>query len=187
MIKFILHGGNLGDNNSENYGFFREMSFGHTKKTNLLMCYFAAEKKNINDKFVRHSKKFKNFAKSRKINFILADEDKFVEQIRWSDVIYLAGGFSTDDLVRKISIVKELPRIFDGKVVGGSSAGANCLAKYYYGNEIKKIEKGLGILNIKTYCHYKPEDRKIVEKLVSYKEKLPLLVLPNYKWVVMYK
>jgi peptidase E len=151
------------------------------------MTYFSSDEDRVEDKYNRHSTTFRRFAKDKIVNFRLAKVHEFAEQTKWADAIYLAGGFATSLMVKGLALTKSLDKLFEGKIVGGTSAGANCLARYYYGNEIKKIEEGLGILNIKTYCHYKPENRKTVEKLASHKEKLPLLVLPNYKWVIMYK
>src|SRR3989344_5814568 len=163
MIKFILHGGNLGDNNKDNYSFFNESTRIKSKDVNILMCYLSSEDENIiSDKFRRHSSKFKRFAGGKSTHFKLAEVDKFSDQVKWSDLVYLAGGFETSDFVEKMSVTKNLELLFEGKVVAGSSAGVNCLAKYYYGNTIQRIESGLGIINIKTYCHYKPGDEKIV-------------------------
>lgn len=187
MIKFVLHGGNLGDKNPDNFGFFKEMVIGNKRNLNLLMTYFSSDEYKVEDKFKRHSETFRYFANNKSIDFKLAEVNNFSEQVEWADVIYLAGGFATDKLVKNLSLTKHLEKLLESKIVGGSSAGAGCLAKYYYGNETQKIEEGLEILNIKTFCHYKPKDKEIVEKLSAYKEKLPLLVLPNYKWVIMYK
>ena len=187
MIKFVLHGGDLGDKNRDNYGFFKEMTTGNSRNLNLLMTYFANDENKVEDKFKRHGDAFRYFAKDKSTDIKLAEVNKFPEQVKWADVIYLAGGVATEELVNKLSLIKNLEKLFDGKVVGGSSAGANCLSKYYYGNESQKIGNGLGILNIKTFCHFKQKDTKFVEKLASYKEKLPLLVLPSYKWVVIFK
>ena len=187
MIKFILHGGNFGDENSDNTGFIKEITAGDKKNINFLINCFACDDNKVDDKYARHTIKFKHFGKGKKINFKLAEVGIFSEQVKWADVIFLEGGASTDRLVDKLSLTKDLEMLFEGKVVGGSSAGVNCLAKYYYGNEIQKIEAGLGILNIKTFCHYEAKDKEVIEKLAAYKEKLPLLILPNYKWVVMYK
>ena len=187
MTKFILHGGHAGDENSDNHSFFKEMTQGSKKKINFLINGFACDYDKVDDKFRRHADKFRNFSKDKKINFKLSELDKFSAQLKWADVIYIEGGAATEGLVKKLSLTKNLDKLLEGKVIGGSSAGVNCLAKYYFGNTSQKIGKGLGILNIKTYCHYDPKDKKVIEKLASYKEKLPLLVLQNYKWVVMYK
>src|SRR3989344_4727734 len=171
MIKFVLHGGNLGDKNQDNYGFFKEMTIGNKENLNLLMTYFASDENKVEDKFKRHSETFRYFAKGKNVEFKLAEVNNFPEQVKWADLIYLAGGFATDKLIKKLAVTKNLGKLLEGKVVGGSSAGVNCLAKYYYGNEVQKIERGLGILDIKSYCHYKQGDIKIIKKLASYKEK----------------
>lgn len=86
--------------------------------------------------------------------------------------------------------MKKIPRIeelFEGKIIGGSSAGSYVLGRCYWGNDSHMLGDGLGILNIKIFCHYKPADKKNLETLKEFKEDFPILVLPDYKWVVFYK
>lgn len=186
MIKFVLHGGNTSEVNKDNNSFFREMTVNQKKSLKVLLCYFACEEEDIDKKFKQDIGKFKKYSIKKKLEFDVAEVKTFGEQIKKSDAIYLRGG-NTSWLVNKLMRTKDLEKLLEGKVVGGSSAGVYCLAKYYFGNDSKKLGKGIGVLNIKAFCHYRNNDTIIIEKLTSYKEKLPLLILPNYKWVVMYK
>ncbi|KKQ26127.1 MAG: hypothetical protein US62_C0009G0013 [Candidatus Woesebacteria bacterium GW2011_GWA1_37_8] len=186
MIKFVLHGGDFGDKNSDNIGFYKEMTSGRNKPINFLINCFSCDENRVLDKFQRHSALFKKYCAGKTIVFKLADEDKFIKQLKWADVVFFEGGGSTEKLVEKLSKYDNFDKLLENKVVGGSSAGANCLSKYFYGNMSQKIGKGLGILNIKTFCHYVSGDYKITQELSEYKEKIPLLILPNYKRVVIY-
>ncbi len=187
MIKFVLHGGDAKPKNKDNIGFFSEMTDGLRGRIKILFNCFACDDEVIADKYKRNCEKFKLYSVNKNLKFALADPKKFVRQIKWADVVFIHGG-STEKLVNKLlPFISQFENLLEGKVVGGSSAGVYCLSKYYYGNVSQKIGKGSGILNIKSYCHYDPKDRLVVEKLASYKEKLPLLILTNYKWVVMYK
>ncbi|MDP3093492.1 MAG: Type 1 glutamine amidotransferase-like domain-containing protein [bacterium] len=117
----------------------------------------------------------------------MASENDFAEQVRNADIIFLAGG-KTFRLVKKLSKFPDLERSFKNKIVVASSSGVYVLSKYFCTNFPPKLGKGLGILNIKTFCHYDQKTYgKWLKKLIAHKKSLPILTLPNYKWVVIYK
>jgi len=185
MTKFVLHGGSVGDENEDNFGFFKEMTQIDKGQVNFLICCFACDKDRVEDKFRRHSDLFEKYSDGKVIDFYLADENIFEKQLGLADVLFLEGGGSTEQLVEKLSKFGKFSSLIEGKIVGGTSAGANCLAKYFFGNMSQKVGKGLGVLNIKTYCHFPESDNKNVSKLANYKEILPLILLPDYKWMVV--
>jgi hypothetical protein len=82
MTKFILHGGNLGDENIDNYGFFEEMVRSSKPDLNLLMTYFSSDEDRVEDKYNRHSTTFRRFAKDKIVNFRLAKVHEFAEQTK---------------------------------------------------------------------------------------------------------
>jgi hypothetical protein len=186
MIKFVLHGGNSSEINLDNNSFFKEMTVSEKNKLRILLNYFSREESEIAKLSDQDMKRFKKLSVSKNLEFEIAQPDKLSEQLKRADVMYMRGGW-TNWLTEKLLLTRNLNKLLDNKVIGGSSAGVYTLTKYYYGNDSKRLGKGLGILPIKAYCHYEPKDMKVINKLASYKERLPLLVLPNYKWVVMYK
>jgi hypothetical protein len=186
MIRFVLHGGDTSEKNCDNNSFFKEMTLGKKGKVQVLLNYFARPDWEIIELSKQDIKRFKLESVNKNLEFDVAKNNEFSKQLEWADVMYMRGGV-TSLLTKKLSRTPNLENLFDGKTIGGSSAGVYALVKYYFCNDEKKIGKGLGILNIKAYCHYGQKDREVVEKLASYKEKLPLLVLPNHKWTVIYK
>ena len=58
------------------------------------------------------------------------------------------------------------------KIIIGVSAGTNFLSKLYFSNDREKVEVGLGVLPIKTICHFSAEKNKKVA-LLSAKKRLP--------------
>lgn len=186
MIKFVLHGGHTSKANMDNSGFYREMTADQKGKLKILLNYFARKEEDIERLSRQDIQKFKKYSANKNIEFKIAKSDNLESQLKWADVMYMRGGW-TEWLTKKLSKTPNLEKSFDDKVIGGSSAGVYTLVKYYYGNDSKRIGKGLGILSMKAYCHYETKDKAIVKKLSSYKEKLPLLILPIYKWVVIYK
>ncbi len=187
MTKFILHGGNVGDDNLDNQDFFKEVTRGLEGQINCLINGFACDPARVEDKYKRHSQKFLEYSANKNISFQLANEKSLIEQIAWANVIFFEGGGSTESLMHKLKPFKLTGKSFENKVVSGSSAGANIFSKYFFGNESQKIGDGLGILDIKIVCHGNEFlDNKAIDELNTHKEHLPLIVVPDYKWVVLY-
>jgi len=186
MTKFILHGGDTKEINQDNNSFFRDMTLGSKGKTLVLLNYFAREDNEVKGLAEQDKQRFLQNSDNRNLEFEIARPERLAEQLSRAEIMYMRGG-ETNWLKEKLLMTPNLTELFNNKVIAGSSAGVYVLSKYYWGNDTNKLGDGLGILNLKTYCHYKPEDEGIVNKLTAYKEKLPLLVLPNYKWAVFYQ
>lgn len=186
MTKYILHGGNTREINSDNDGFFREMTQGSKGRTLVLLNYFSKISNEV-EKFAGQDKgRFLENSENKDLEFEIAQTDKLAEQLARAYVMYMRGG-ETGRLLEKLSQTPNLQKHFSGKVVAGSSAGVYALAKCYWSKDLGRLGDGLGILNLKAFCHYKREDEASVEQLFHYKEKLPLLVLPDYKWQVVFE
>lgn len=186
ITKYILHGGNSKEINPENDSFFREITLGSKGKVLVLLNYFSREESEAPTLAEQDKKRLLQNSDNKNLEFEIAKPKKLAEQLKRAYAMYIRGG-ETTWLTKKMSQTSNLEKLFEGKTIAGSSAGVYVLSKYYWGNDSKKLGRGLGILNLKAFCHYTPNDMKIVKKLLNYKEKLPLLTLPNYKWVVLYK
>src|SRR3989344_1375729 len=184
MTKYILHGGDTFKNNNDNNNFFREMVLGLEGKIKILLNYFSREESEYEKLVKQDRQRLLRYSKNKDLEFQVAETERFEKQLRWADVMYMRGG-STERLMKKLRKVKNIERLFEGKVIAGSSAGAYALSRYYYDNNSKILRKGLRVLNIKCYCHCKPEDIKIIRKLIVSKEEIPLILLPNYKMFVI--
>lgn len=186
MTKYILHGGSTRAINPDNESFFREMTLGLEGKIKILLVYFAVSDEEAEEFAPKDKERFLANSDNKDLEFEVARVEGFAQQVKNSDVIYLRGG-DTEQLMEKLKQNPDLKSLFEGKVVGGSSAGAYALCKYYWTHDGLKVGEGLGIFDIKCYCHYVPEGTDILEALRLYKEELPILTLPDYKWVVVYK
>lgn len=186
MTKYILHGGYTREPNSDNDSFFREMTLGINGKVRILLNYFATVEESKNEKYFKEeTERLLQNSGNKELEFEVAQIEKLKEQLEKADIMYMRGG-SNRKLLEAISKTPDLEKLFEGKVIAGSSAGVYALSKYYVSNDSGKIGEGLGILNIKCYCHYEEGDRN-VPKLKKYKEDLPILTLPNYKWAIFYQ
>ncbi len=134
-------------------------------------------------------KRFFQNSKNKNLIFEIADPKTLKVQLQRSDVFYMRGG-ETAKLLKRLSSTKNLARLFEDKVVAGSSAGAYVLAKYYWNHgesALSEFSRGLGIVDFNILCHYGPERADVVNKFTKFKKSLSVLVLPDYKWVVIYK
>jgi peptidase E len=88
-----------------------------------------------------------------KPKFELAFPNKFIEQIKNNEAIIIHGG--DDKLLLYWLKQYNLPEIWEGKVIAGSSAGSDVLVKQFWTCDWRLIMDGLGILPIKFIPHYK--------------------------------
>lgn len=186
MTKYILHGGNTSENYFDNRYFFKSMTDGFRGEVKVLLNYFSRPLDEWKTLEKEDSNKIKRLSKAKKVSCEVATVDDFLSQLKRADVMYMRGG-DTLALIKHLKRYPKLTTHFEGKVIAGSSAGVYALSKYYYTNDRRRIEKGLGVLNIKVYCHYLPDDKNTVERLLKYKESLEFIVLPSFKSVVIYK
>ena len=170
--------------NNKNY--FKEIIKGAQEPIKIIVVCFAKETKKWPESFKRERKRFLFLKK--KIDFILASNnpDIFAKQVKWADIVDIQGG-NTLLLCKNIKKVKNLNKIIKDKIVAGSSAGANIIAKYYYSNDRKKIENGLSILPIKVFAHYSKKMISEFNNLKKYKEKLKIYSIPETEFVIIKK
>lgn len=193
MIKYILVGGYVHKAKDEGRAFCEELIKGIDKKpVKILDCMFARKKEDWQDGIDRDKIFFSKFIKDFELE--LAVPDKFTEQVKNSDVIYLRGGYTSPliELLNKdIGWLKEL----EGKVLAGTSAGADAIARYYCVLKTHRVGDGLGLLPIKFIPHWKSdysddEVRDIdwdeeLKKIKEYKEELPIYTLGEGEFVVI--
>ncbi len=189
MTKYILHGGKIKGAKPLDDAFYREVTLGSIGKTKILLNYFS-RKAGEYDVFAEIDKKrFMENSENKNLEFDIADPKKFRKQLQWCSAMYMMGG-DTSLLMSLLLPTKNLRELFSEKIIAGSSAGANVLSNYYWSNQHSKIMEGLGILDIKVKAHFHAEskkEREVLEKLLAHKEDLPLITLPEYYSVVVYR
>ncbi len=186
MTKYILHGGATKIDSEENNKFFKEIVADLADYSRVLLIYFARDEDTWENRLSQEEKKFNLAAGEKKILLTVATKNipQLIEDIKDSDAIYICGG-DTPKLIDVIKEVPDLKSLLQNKTIAGSSAGAYVLSKYYYSKDLKSIGEGLGILPIKSFCHYFETDEKEVKELEDYKEKLELLKIPETKFMVL--
>lgn len=136
----------------EGRAFFEELVKGldANKPIKILDCVFADPEK-AEAKFVEDKEKIAKFLPN--IILELAAQEKFIEQVKDSQVIFFRGG-ETDILLDTLNKCGNWAEYLDGKTVAGTSAGAMMLAKYSHALEKDKVIDGLGLVPVKVIAHW---------------------------------
>lgn len=174
-----MHGGFAKGAEQANDAFFGEMLKGTPNEVKVLLVYFAEDPTRIEE---RKESDFKQFDKNKGdkiLSFETATEEGFPEEVRRADVIYLHGGHSA----RILEALKQYPNIkelFEGKIVGGDSAGANVVTAAFYSGKAGPLE-GLGLVPIKVINHYREENK---DKINHLRPELETFHLKEYEFKV---
>lgn len=156
MTKFILHGGVMSPQSQSNKAFYEEMAEG-IEKPKVLLVYFARESSEYDYLLNRDRDNFAWANPGKEFEFTIAESETFSEQIMNNDVLLIAGG----DTERLFAAIKgtsvDMRELSKDKVIAGSSAGAYLISKWYYTNSGKEIRKGLGLINVAAWAHYRAD------------------------------
>lgn len=195
MTKYILAGGYVHEAQDGGRAFCEELIKGiKNKPVKILDCLFARPEdfwqEGLKSDYSFLSKFIKNF------QLELAQPDKFTEQIKESDIIFLKGGYTSmlhEALSKNLKWIQGL----DGKVLAGTSAGAEVIAKYYLILKNFRIGDGFGLLPIKFIPHWNSKyfdsetqdidyDKALI-KLKGHKEDIEILTLREGEFKVFEK
>lgn len=151
VTTYILAGGN--DRSTAGYGerLSGEIARNVTNPT-ILSCFFSYPAEEWEAKAQDWQPWFADYFGSD-VRYDYARKETFLEQIDQADVIYLHGG-DTRLLFDTLPSADALKEHFKGKVIVGSSAGANVLSKNYWSSKRAVPARGLGIVNSNIMVHY---------------------------------
>ena len=184
MTKYILAGGYVHKAKDGGKAFCEELvrGFNQTKPVKILDCMFARPR----DVWVTKLHEDKEFFSKHVSNFELdlALPEKFIEQLKNSDVLFLRGGY-TKVLMKMLSECGNWTKELYGKTVAGTSAGAEVLCRYYFICKTSRIGDGFNLLPVKFIPHWHSDSDeylnfdwdKALQELKNYKEELPIYTL----------
>lgn len=190
----ILAGGSDTDY-SDYWKGLSEVVLREQKNPSILSCMFSLDRA---DRPLRHEVFdviFRSYF-GTKCTIEYAGEGIFYEQISRADVIYLHGGV-TEKLINAIPNVDGFKDAVKGKIVIGSSAGANFLSLAGFSPKRGEVISGSGLVSAGVVVHYgitsfkdttyshefwRTAAQKVREQLGA---EFPLLLLPEGQFVVL--
>ena len=182
--KYILHGGSAHTIGVENDPFYAEILKDTPDNLKILLVYFANDPERNEERKKGNIEQFNRVKSDKRLEFEIADEEIFFDQIKNSDVIYIRGG-STPVLMKALSKFENLEKAFEGKIVSGESAGMNILAKYCYSKSGGGLTNGLGVLEVKTISHF--DGANGLNEMDKVYPDLEKVYLPEFEYKVFYK
>ncbi len=178
--KYVLHGGAAQHPNEENDLFFSEILKDTPDKVRILLVFFASESDRDQTNFGKDTAQFNRVRGDKQLEFVVANQAEFVQQINNADVVYLGGG-TTVKLLSELKHFPDLKEAFSGKIVSGESAGANAVCTYCYSKSGGGVIKGLGFVPVKIIPHFNGEH---LQELTEINKELETVSLPEYKFRV---
>ncbi len=122
----------------------------------ILSCFFSSEEDTWEAKASDWGQWFAvNFSENKQ--YAYATRDNFEQQVSTADVVYFHGGDSWL-LLENMGRLRQLPELFAGKVVIGSSAGANMLSKQFWSGRRAQYGEGRGLVDKNIMVHYGAKD-----------------------------
>ncbi len=156
MTKYVLNSGGLKNKIPGAKKFVAELVKGLGENPKVLFCFFAEKRENWEGKYPAYVEGFKEWAPAGiDISFELAWPDTFEEQVARNDVTYIHGG--DDHLLLYWLRQFDLPKTWEGKVVGTNSASSDALSVSFWTCDWRQCKDGLGILPIKMIPHFNSE------------------------------
>lgn len=192
MTKYILIWGHISKAPDGGKSFCEEMIKGiKNKPIKILDCMFASPEDSWSEDIKKSHKFFSQHLNDFELE--LADISSFTEQVRHSDIIFLRWWY-VSSLLEILTKNKTRTKELDGKVLLGTSAGADVIAKYYYVLKTLRTGDGLWLLPIKFIPHWKTkvfdgveqniDFDKALKEIKNYKEDLPIITLKEWEFIV---
>lgn len=153
MTTYILAGGN--DKENIQFGAKLARTVGELisvpRPLRILSCPFATEPSIWEQKFAGRATWLRSLFPGAVVE--QAVPETLIEQIKHADVVYFHGG-AARILLDFMATVPDLEPYFEGKVVIGSSAGADYLSKAFYTCVDRRPMRGRGIVAKNIMPHY---------------------------------
>lgn len=128
----------------------------YPQEVKLAFCIFAQPEEQWEDTRNWNVGMFDKFKDGRIVSYQTMTLENFTEVSAWADIIYLTGG---DPLQLTKSLQPfDLARLWDGKVLAGSSAGADLFCSGFTFLQNRSFSRGLGWVNASCIPHWRSQD-----------------------------
>ncbi len=162
----------------------------YPKEVKLAFCIFAQPESDWEETRAVNMNMFDKFKGGRHVECQTMTDENFAEISAWSDIIYIPGG-STDTLAARLRKHGNIAALWDGKMIAGSSAGANFMCEGFIYLDKKTYNRGLGWVKATSiphwrsnYNNYTDEDWDSLEQqALSEAPGTPVLCIPESEFV----
>lgn len=156
----------------------------------LAFCIFAQPESDWGETERANTAMFERFAGKKRLQYQTMTPENFEKVSAWADVIYLPGG-NSHHLSAQLAKHPNLAKLWDGKVIAGSSAGAVTLCAAYIYLQERTFGKGLGWVAASCIPHWRDQFEDYTDadwdfaetELLKRYPKLPLLCIPEGQFV----
>lgn len=191
MKRLILMGGRpwFGEDGGKK---FTEVLFRYyPNEVKLAFCIFAQPESEWEETCKWNTGMFDKFKGARNIFYQIMTKDNFGDVSDWADVIYVPGG-DPSVLQDRLKSCGDVAKLWDGKVIAGSSAGADFMCEGYIYLQDKSYGRGLGWVKATLIPHWRSDDWKgyeppdwdeIERKSLQESPNTPVLCIPESEFV----
>lgn len=123
----------------------------------LAFCIFAQPESEWEETRAWNVNMFKHFKGDQKIDYQTMTAQNFAEVSAWADIIYVPGG-DPFQLLEKLKAAGDVAKLWDGKVIAGSSAGADLFCAGFTYLQNKTFGRGLGWVKASCIPHWRSAD-----------------------------
>ncbi|HSW79595.1 MAG TPA: Type 1 glutamine amidotransferase-like domain-containing protein [Candidatus Saccharimonadales bacterium] len=193
MKRLILIGGHPGKATDDNVLSYA-LRTHPANKVNIAFCNYAhidTQWKDVEKELIAM---FEQFGGGKSLAFKTLSRDNFNEVSEWAGVIYITGG-NPAKLKSELDKHEGLDTLWDGKIITGSSAGADIMCEQFVYLQEKTLGDGYGWVRATMIPHwghydeaefekYTDDDFEFVRaKALKSRPDLPVLCIPEGQFV----
>lgn len=128
----------------------------HKPEIKLALCIFAQPESDWSETERINTEMIMRFANDAKVDVRVMTPDNLEQLSHWADVVYLPGGH-TETLKKRLHPF-DIARLWNGKTIAGSSAGAHLLCVKSVYLQDRTIVEGMGWVRASVVVHWRAND-----------------------------
>ncbi len=190
MKRLILMGGRPWEADDKGKMFAKVLFRYFPKQVKLAFCIFAQPDKDWETTTQWNTDMFDSFKAGREIEHKIMTAENFLEVSKWADIVYIPGG-DPFTLKKNLEACGDIAKLWDDKVIAGSSAGADLFCVAYTYLQDKTMGQGLGWVQATCIPHWRDRFENYTDKDWDWAEQeslkqypnLPVLTIPEGEFV----
>lgn len=131
----------------------------HAQEVKLAFCMFAQPENEWEETRSSNESMFDTFKGERVISYQTMNNENFAEVSAWADVVYVPGG-DPAVLQERLMACGDVAKLWDGKVIAGSSAGADFMCEGFIFLQDKTYARGFGWVKATCIPHWRSAEWK---------------------------